>query len=163
MKKISLLFVSFLFVLCGCQNKLDDSNNNNTTSPDHVIETPYFTVTLPSHWDDDLYNTQIVSADKGTAYTINFNEKESYEEFEGGYLFGISLYDEGEDYSYLPSYEVLGVLKTNHETFDVIVEYPTDVQFSEETSDEYRMLSKDIDDILLTIKAKDGYTYTKKN
>lgn len=49
----------------------------------------------------------------------------------------------------------------NNKNYTVLVEYPTDVQFTEETSDVYHELSKDTDEILQSFQAKEGYTFEK--
>ena len=95
-------------------------------------------------------------------YSVVFYEKESHKEIEGGFVFGISLYEEGVDYTFLPSYEELGILKTDNQTFNVLVEYPTDVQFTEDTSDHYHALTEDTEEVINSIQAKEGCTFTKK-
>ena len=72
------------------------------------------------------------------------------------------MYEEGVDYTYLPSYEELGILKTDNQTFNVLVEYPTDVQFTEDTSDHYHALTEDTEEVINSIQAKEGCTFTKK-
>lgn len=117
---------------------------------------------MPESWKD-LYDCDIYREDYETGYTICFYEKESRKVIEGGYLFGISLYEEGVDYSFLPSFDELGQIQTYSKTYEVIVEYPTDVQFNEDTADLYHQLSDQIDDILGTIEAKKGCQYIKNN
>ena len=79
----------------------------------------------------------------------------------GGFLFGISLYEEDEDISYLPSYETIGLLEAKGQTYQVIVEYPTDVQFSDDTAENYQKLSKDMDDVIASLEVKEGYTLSQ--
>lgn len=177
MKKIliSMLFV-FAMILSGCsfnqpnekeeQNNVKDEEKTDNQEKDtkdvnneNLLETKYYTLTLPDKWKD-LYDWEMRST-SNNQYALNFYEKQSHEEIEGGFLFGITLYLEGEDYSYLPSYDVMGTLKVNNKNYTVLVEYPTDVQFTEETSDAYHELSKDTDEILQSFQAKEGYTFEK--
>ena len=75
----------------------------------------------------------------------------------------ISLYASEEDYSFLPSYEKIGTLSEFENTYHVIIEYPTDVQFSEETQDAYHELVKDLDDIILSFKGVNDFVFTKQS
>lgn len=170
-----MLFV-FAIILNGCSshqsNEKDEQNNvqdedtgNNqekdtkNVNNDNLFDTKYYTLTLPDEWKDlDFWEIRSIS---NGLYATNFYEKQSHEEIEGGFLFGITLYLEDEDYSYLPNYDILGTLKVDQKKYTVLVEYPTDVQFTEETSDAYHELSKDMDDILQTFQARDGYTFEK--
>lgn len=167
MKKMLIIFMMFLLTLNGCmpQSKNDvqkEQKQEKIQQSNIIIDTQFFTVTLPESWKD-LYDCDIYREDYETGYTICFYEKESRKVIEGGYLFGISLYEEGVDYSFLPSFDELGQIQTYSKTYEVIVEYPTDVQFNEDTADLYHQLSDQIDDILGTIEAKKGCQYIKNN
>ena len=81
---------------------------------------------------------------------------------EGGHLFSIALMPETEDYTVFPSYDWLGVLKTPDGEFNMIVIYPTDVQFSEDTAAEYNEMAADIDRIIKTVKAAGGAEFVKE-
>ena len=43
----------------------------------------------------------------------------------------------------------------------MIVEYPTDVQFSDDTAENYQKLSKDMDDVIASLEVKEGYTLSQ--
>lgn len=150
MKKV-LLVLACLLMLVGCHN---EKVSNST-----IISTDYFTVEVPDTWEGK-YEYQIFN-EEVYGYSLIFYEKESYHSMNAGHLMSISLYLNTEDYTYLPSYDLLGTLETGDSIYNVLVEYPTDVQFEMEHMDEYQYLSKDMDDIIKTITVKKGYTYKK--
>lgn len=78
---------------------------------------------------------------------------------DAGHLMSISLYQQEEDYDFLPSYEEIGILKNNQISYHVLVEYPTDVQFDEKNAKTYQQLMVDSEKIMKTIKANQGYEY----
>lgn len=164
MKKRTLIMMVLIALLCGCQAKEKSSTQEETPAIDKtttIINTEYFTVKVPKKWNGS-YIYEVYPDSESYAYTINFYEIESRQEMDGGFLFGISLYDEDEDISYLPSYEEIGMLEAEKQTYQVIVEYPTDVQFTDDTAKNYNKLCQDVDNIIQSIKAKDGCTLTKK-
>lgn len=155
MKKI-LCVLSFLLVLMGCTHQ---EPVNGDKDRGIVIDTDYFSIEVPNYWEG-LYEYQIFD-EQVYGYSLILYEKESYQSMNAGHLMSISLYSVEEDYTYLPSYELLGTLETGDKTYNVLVEYPTDVQFEEDHADEYQNLSKDMDEIIETIKPKEGYNYKK--
>lgn len=171
MKKVFIIMIFILtIVLSGCSHQEKDKENNqdnqtqiqeNDTEDENVFKTEYYSVIIPEDWQD-LYDWMIFSS-KNNQYTLNFYEKESHAQIEGGFLFGISLYLEDEDYLHLPSYDVLGQLTVENQIFSVVVEYPTDVQFNENSANVYQQLSDDIDDILASFQAIEGYSFEKSN
>lgn len=178
MKKLFIFIICIFFTLSGCtagesdekkeQTNIQNEEKKDTQSQieleeekdDNIFETKYYSLTLPDEWEG-LYYYQIRSTSNGE-YALNFYEKENYELREDGNLFGILLFLENEDYSYLPSYDVLGTLQSKKHTYTVVVEYPSDVQFSEDNADVYLQLSKDVDEILQTFQANQGYTFESK-
>lgn len=171
MKKV-LICLMLCIGLIGCTstNKEETQDKQDTTtsqagqeetaqSQDIVIKTDCFQIKLPQSWKD-LYEKEIIK-DQDGSYSLCLYEKTSKKSLDAGHLMSISLYVNEEDYSFLPSYEVLGQLTSDQDSFDVIVEYPTDVQFDEKDAEKYRNLSKDLDDIIKTIEAVNGYTYKK--
>lgn len=150
MKKV-LLVLACLLMLVGCHN---EEVSNST-----IISTDYFTVEVPESWEG-LYEYQIFN-EEVYGYSLVLFEKESYHSMNAGHLMSISLYLDSEDYTYLPSYDYLGTLETGDKVYNVLVEYPTDVQFEQEYADEYQYLSKDMDDIIKTIMPRNGSIYKK--
>lgn len=162
MKKRWIVMVLFVALLCGCSAKSEAQKNKTTEKQEKniIIDTDYFTLTVPESWRG-LFEYEIYPDSESYAYTVNLYETNSHQEMMGGFLFGISLYEEDEDISYLPSYETIGLLEAKGQTYQVIVEYPTDVQFSDDTAANYRKLSKDMDDVIASLKVKEGCTLFK--
>ena len=153
-----IIILSFVLMLYGCStNQSDNIDLNQETNP-YFIDMEYFTVEVPESWNG-LYEYKIYEDDMG--YSLIFYEKDSHASMEVGYLMSISLYLESEDYTYLPSYEELGKLDTGDNIYNVLVEYPSDVQFDEENASKYQKLSHTMESILETITAKDGYVYSE--
>ena len=122
---------------------------------DIVIETAYYTLTLPV----DFYNNcelQIFPADEEGPDALVLYELSSFKTDYGGHLCSILLIPHGEDYDFYPAYEWLGVLETPEGDFDIVVLYPTDVQFSEDTAAEYNRLVQYVEDVLYSLRPKDG-------
>lgn len=166
MKKLLIMIMCACMLLSGCKT-LDsyadegkDKKVTNKVKEDIIVDTKYYTITLPGDWDG-LYGYIINDLDSKT-YEINFYEKESYNESELGFLFSIKLYLKESDYSYLSKYKYLGKLKVGKTTYKVIVLYPNDVQYTKESASLYKRLSHDIDSIISTIKAKDNYEYIQE-
>lgn len=162
MKKRWLIMVLLVALLCGCSTKSDTQKDDTTETQEKniIINTDYFTLTVPESWRG-LFEYEVYPDSESYAYTVNLYEIDSHQEMMGGFLFGISLYEEDEDISYLPSYETIGLLEAKGQTYQVIVEYPTDVQFSDDTAENYQKLSKDMDDVIASLEVKEGYTLSQ--
>jgi len=172
-----LLYIGLMFVLIsfvGCTNQTA-SDNVEQIIPDHnevtenslveqnkveIIDTEYYTIAIPLEWKDE-YVYDVISGEHYN-YSLNFYEKKSHEEMNAGYLFGIQLMNENEDYKNYPSYEVLGSLEVYRiGSYNVVVTYPTDVQFMEATAKKYNSMTKQIPEILETIKFKEECTFSE--
>lgn len=126
---------------------------------DAVIDTEYYTITIPESWCEDCIY-EVVNGDNNN-YSLSFCDKANYGE-SGGWLFSVVLLPEQDDYTYYPLYEVLGSIEVQDAgTFNVIVSYPTDVQFSDETAAQYREMYDAIPDILNTISFKENCTFSE--
>ena len=172
MKKI-LIALSCLFIICGCSTTNNETDKKEETTQEEttkkgavaeettqdIIDTEYFTVVVPDSWEG-LYEYDIYQDENG--YSLVFYEKDSHASMDAGHLMSISLYLEDEDYSYLPCYEELGKLDTGEYIYNVLVEYPTDVQFDESDAAKYQQLSNTMESILETIEANEGCTYSEK-
>ncbi len=176
MKKILALFLSITIILAldACnsdrkpidtiENTSDDNNSSSATDmqsqPDILIDTEYYTIAVPSSWDDDCFYK--VADGENYNYTLSFYDKASHEETNGGRLFSIKLLTEFEDYSNYPDYDILGSLEVYRiGSYNIVVTYPTDVQCSDKTAEKYREMSSEISDILNTISFKDECTYSE--
>lgn len=102
---------------------------------------PYtFTLTMP----EEFLAQVNVLADK----SLDVNEKTSEAAGLGGNLFTIMWQEDGAYKDYLPSFETL----YEGEQGDLVVLYPTDVQFAPEAMDGYTQLQEQIADILVTFE-----------
>lgn len=131
------------------------------SKPDVRIDTEYYTILIPSNWNDDCFYE---IADKANyTYTLSFYDKASHDAINGGWLFSIDLLTEFEDYSNYPDYDVLGSLEVYRiGSYNIIVTYPTDVQYSENTSEKYREMCEDISDVLKTVAFKKDCTFSEE-
>ena len=73
-------------------------------------------------------------------------------------MFTIGLYQSPGDYSFLPSYEVIGTLTGAGGSYDVVCINPTDVRFTQETSSGYREMMDNKQEALKTLSGVGGYT-----
>ena len=127
MKKLFCL-VFLLLLLCGCRADMpavdDVPTKEETTATDTIVpsaeddaaapevlthgrvETTYFTVELPESWKKTV--TVDIGEDIENIYDVSFYEKINFETEGAGHLFTVRIIPEGEDYSFYPSYDVLG-------------------------------------------------------
>ena len=176
------LFLLFIATAVGCARKQKNTENvssekveNNDSSSEEAknddtaveevedvcIETEYYSITIPKSWEDDCFY-EIVKGE-GYGYALHFNEKTSYDEIGGGWLFSIELFTEFEDYTYLPSYDILGSLEVYRiGSYNIVVIYPTDVQFTETTMEKYEELERAVPDVLDTITFKKECVFSKE-
>lgn len=139
----------------GCEYLIPQLEVPAEEVEDIVIETAYYTLTLPV----DFYNNcelQIFPADEERPDTLAMYELSSFKTECGGHLCSILLIPHGEDYDFYPAYEWIGVLETPEGDFDIVALFPTDVQFSEETAAEYNRLVQYVQDVLYSLRPKDG-------
>lgn len=176
MKKISvvLLSITMILVLGACNtarkpiDTIENTSNYSTSSTatdvqlqsDILIDTEYYTIEVPNSWNDDsIYE---IADGENYNYTLSFYDKASHEEINGGWLFSINLLTEFEDYSNLPDYDILGSLEVYRiGSYNIVVTYPTDIQYSENTAEKYRDMSSNISDILHTISFKNECTFSE--
>lgn len=138
-----------------------DTENEVEAAPDGtLIDTEYYTLEIPKSWDGK-YGYHVVDREDHT-YTFWISEQMSYEDIGGGDLFSILLLPGGEDYTYYPSYDVLGSF-TSEEigSFNIVVLYPTDVQFSDRGQQTYQEMTAGIESVLDSISFKEGYAYSE--
>ena len=137
------------------------STANMPLTPDIPLDTEYYTISVPSSWLDDC----LFEIDHGEYYnyTLRFYERTSHEAFGGGHLFSVMLLPECIDYTNYPDYDVLGSVEVYRiGAYNVVVTYPTDVQYSEETAEKYREMADGISPILKTIAFKEECTFSEE-
>ncbi|MBR1691986.1 MAG: hypothetical protein IJ711_04350, partial [Lachnospiraceae bacterium] len=111
----------------GEESDSKEQKEQEQAQPDAaVISGRLFSITMPKELDG-LYD-----AETDEYGDISIYEKTSREEF-GGFVFGIFAYEDPAEYAQLPSGHKLGELTdAEGKTYDLVVEYPTDVQFDPE-------------------------------
>ena len=175
MKKLLLCFIFVIaFNLTGYKSS-DTNNAEKDNPPDKVhdtvsvteeqktsvVSTKYYTVEIPVSWEKDCFHE--LTEKEHNNYKLSFYDKASREEINGGWLFSVDLLDETEDYLNFPDYEILGSVEVhNIGSYNIIVTYPTDVQFSENTAKKYSELKKEVPDILKTISFNDECVFSKE-
>lgn len=119
-----------------------------------VIDTKYYTLTLPEDWIETCVVDLSQDGDEGN--TLSIYEAKSYKANGSGHLFSIILVPTNEDYTFYPSYELLASLDTPEGSFYAVAIFPTDVQFSVDTAAVYQEMEAQVKDTLYSISAKDG-------
>lgn len=167
-----------LFSATGCNKKTNDygksdvnpeqqftetsaeSEDAKIENTNEIVDTEYYTISIPTEWKGDCFYETVPGEHYN--YSLNFYEKQSHDEMDAGYLFGIDLLTETEDYEIYPSYDVLGSLEVYRiGSYNMIVTYPTDVQFSEGAAKKYNSMTAQISEILKTISFKEECTFSE--
>ncbi len=137
------------------------TKNETVTDEREIIDTEYYTLKTPNHWNTDCFYE--LSERENYNYSLSFYDKSSHEATNGGWLFTLDLLTEFEDYSNYPDYDVLGSLEVYRiGSYNIVVTYPTDVQFSEDTVKKYNELSAEISTILDSISFKEECIFSKE-
>jgi hypothetical protein len=90
------------------------------------------------------------------SYTMSVHETNDYLLSGSGTLFSIIMLPTNEDYTIFPDYQLIGALDTPLGTFNLIVLFPTDVQFTEENAQTYTQMYACVMDVLSTIVPANG-------
>lgn len=132
-----------------------DASGENESAAALTIETTYCSLTIPEEWRD-RFSYEVTDEEDGSYY-VGLYENTSHEIMDGGgWLFSVALLTSAVDYTNFPDYEVLGSVQTNDgKAFNVVVLYPTDVQFSEETATAYVSLLDHMDAVIASISYQD--------
>ena len=123
-----------------------------------TVTTDYYTMIIPPAWTGH-FNAS-VSRPYGSGYDLEVVNKESADANLGGHLFTVMLMPQSEDYTILPSYDYLGTMTTGDGTFNVVIQYPTDVQTGDIWSEFYKILNGDKNSAITTIRPVQGVTWT---
>ncbi len=151
------------------ENDTEDNTEDNTDEPEPVVEeinypsaglfrTEFYTVVIPDDWYG-RYTYDRWELDS-YGYGIGFNEASSAEDGMSGRLFSICLQT---DQSYLtaPDYNYIGQIAANNGlTYNVVVYYPTSIEFSTAARADYNDMGNDIDAIVASLAATDIATFT---
>lgn len=134
-------------------------------SPEPILVTPHyttgrgdevdglFTVTLPESWRDIC---AVEYDETDTTYGLSFYQKAAKDAGFGGWLFTLTSFPEGLDYSHYPQYELLGAIRSGGFDEHIVAIYPFDVQFDEEQREGYERMTADIPSILDSLTVADG-------
>ena len=141
----------------------EDAYNNTVATPSNsnlIIDTEYYTLSAPSSWCDNCFYE--IAEGENDNYTLSFYDNASHNATNAGWLFSINLLTESSDYSNYPDYDVLGSIEVYRiGSYNVVVTYPTDVQFSDDTIEEYTQMSAEIPNILESISFKEECTFSE--
>ena len=186
-KFLSLLSILMVVLLCFSLGACGSEDTENTTAPAdtekseeqvsekvtetepeaQVIETKYFSLTIPKEWNDKV-SYEIRTIEETGAYIIDFQHDKSYEDDFGGQLFSVEVHNEDENYAadmkeFSPTpFDFLGVLDVDGEgEFEILITYPSDKQYSSDYEKEYKSIVDSVDELMETIKPIDGAEFNK--
>ena len=123
-----------------------------------TVTTSYYTMIIPPAWTGH-FDASVTQGYSG-GYHLKVVNKESADAGFGGHLFTVMLIPEGEDYSYLPSYDYLGTMAGPDGTFHVVIEYPTDLQTGDVWSEFYKILYGDKNSAITSMRPAAGVVWT---
>ena len=122
---------------------------------DPVIETDYYSLTLPMEWLDKCV-WDITAKNDGT-YILNLYERTSYDEMCAGKLCSLMLFPSDDNsYKDLPDNQLLAVVDTPEGSYSVVALFPTDVQYSPNTAENYNAMSDQVMDVLFSLSPAEG-------
>lgn len=142
MKKIICILLAVI-LLCGC--------TPDPSAPDDVIDTEYFTLTLPEDW---IGTTTYEILSDGECYSIDFYERQDYETSGTGKLCTLKLFKEGEDFT-VPGHMTYGTLVAKITNFEVVVLYPTDITCTPANAAQHEKLLNRVSDLVYSLEPKD--------
>lgn len=127
------------------------SGKTDSGFDDTTAYTPYFNLSIPESWSGKYTYSWIDRNDGG--YEVKFYEYADSESNGTGFLFSLVMFPNGTDYTLLPNHEKQGTITTANGTYDLVLVYPSDVQYSEENTDLYDSMRSDIPSIVNSISA----------
>lgn len=166
-KKLSILAIIIVtgLMMASCQTKANEeikevAKNESAKEEVNVAEVALsneiFSVSVPARFDG-LYNTEV------NDHTINFFDKECISEGNPGWIFGIQVFENPDDWAYGPVMKV-GELKLNNgKLYDVVISFPTESQFGfsedgkiKEMPAKYKNFYEARNEIAATVTGKSG-------
>lgn len=127
---------------------------------EYGIATGYFVLQVPQSWGEKIQYVE--NKREGGGYSFDIVETSSYAAGVGGKLFTVCLLPQDYDYTVFPDYDYLGTLGIiDNQTYNVVIMYPTDVQFLPETEQAYQSMKADVPDVIATFAANEGYSFTR--
>ena len=136
----------------------DSNGDSNGDSTDRVIDTPYYTLTVPKEWTGKFVH-EVISENHGTyeLYHLNIAEKKSYEQNYTGVVIALFMSNRKDGCHY----ENAGVVKSfimYGETYDIWVLTLTDMDVIPDGIENYQLLCSGVDEVLESIKLKNVVT-----
>ena len=120
-----------------------------------LLETDYFSILIPEDLDG-LYDVSVTPA------AVSVYEKNAHE-MGAGFVFNVAAYSDPADYANNPHYSRGGmVTDLGNQSYDIVIEYPTDVQMDLDHREEYTKLAEAVPGILETLQPAKNYKYTKQ-
>ena len=107
-----------------------------------LYETDQYELSFPLSWEGHYI------VEEGQNGGIDVYNKENREEFGGGWLFSIDVYERRDEFEDFPSYEILEEKNGKY----YIADYPTDVEFSAQNEEIYREMEADTPDVVKTLE-----------
>lgn len=126
------------------------------TIPTSTISTQYYEITIPT----DLRNTFYCEELDSEFPMLNFYEINQHNRDGRGFAFTIALYPEGDDFTYLPAYDVVGSLSKDSANYTVVAFFATDVQFDADLQAQWQDLYDASDAITSGIRGINGFTFS---
>ncbi len=100
-----------------------------------LLETDYFSILIPEDLDG-LYDVSVTPA------AVSVYEKNAHE-MGAGFVFNVAAYSDPADYANNPHYSRGGmVTDLGNQSYDIVIEYPTDVQMDLDHREEYTKLAE---------------------
>lgn len=138
-----------------------ETSNAVPTTTGNRYELDFFTITLPSDWEDKYILDHKYSA--RSEYLV-FYYKSEYEYYKetysepGGWPFAIEIRADGTECSAIAGWDHVGTINIYEEyTNELYVHYPLDPQFMDGS---YNTYLDDVDSIIASVTAKEGYAVT---
>ena len=120
-----------------------------------LLETDYFSIVTPDELDG-LYDVSV------TPTAVSVYEKNAHADG-AGFVFNVAAYSDPADYANNPHYERGGmVTDLGNQSYDLVIEYPSDVQMDLDHREEYTKLAEAVPGIIETLQPAKNYKYTKQ-
>lgn len=154
---IAMLFIATT-IMASCQRKTGEVSKSDTISTEAMLANEVFSVKVPPKFDG-LYNTKV------NDHTINFYDKECINNGNPGWIFGIQVFEEPDQWANGPVMKVGELSLNNGKLYDVVISFPTESQFgfNEDGSqvtmpEKYKNFWDAKDEIAKTVTGKNGET-----
>lgn len=162
-KVLCLVIMAAMFLAsCSGKAKVDRNANveetkiNVSKGAAPVLENELFKVEVPAKFDG-TYETEV------NDHTINFFDKAQLAAGNGGWLFGIQLFENPNDWAGGPTMKFGEITLNNGKLYDVIFSFPTESQFGFSTDGsavemptQYKAFYDSREEIAATLTGKEG-------